>query len=157
MKKATLVLICSSLHVLLGEKKTGEIGQGTLNGPGGKLEPGETLEECAVREVHEELGMTIFPEHLHKVAVITFYAAGIPDFEVHVYRTWKFRGPMRETDDMIPGWYPFWWLPYKRMLGSDRKWFLRALIGKPFCANVRYRERTKGFESIEYLPYQEAA
>lgn len=157
MKIATLVLINSSLHTLLGEKKTGEIGKGTLNSPGGKLEPGETLEECAIREVYEELGIRILPEHLRKVAVITFYAAGIPDFEVHVYRTSKFTGHLGETADMIPGWYPYWWLPYKRMLGSDRKWFLRALIGKPFCANVYYRERTKGFERIEYLPYQETA
>ena len=29
--------------------------------PGGKLEPGETLEAAAVREVHEELGCTVLP------------------------------------------------------------------------------------------------
>ncbi|MCU1438552.1 MAG: hypothetical protein JWP66_1639, partial [Naasia sp.] len=45
-------------EVLLGDKLTG-IGTGRLVGPGGKLEPGETAEEAAVREVAEEVGITV--------------------------------------------------------------------------------------------------
>jgi len=28
--------------------------------PGGRLEPGETAEDCAAREVHEELGLRVY-------------------------------------------------------------------------------------------------
>lgn len=38
-------------------KKDGDIHAGKWNGLGGKLEPGETPEECASREIREESGL----------------------------------------------------------------------------------------------------
>ncbi|MFC3067672.1 NUDIX hydrolase [Phenylobacterium soli] len=32
--------------------------------PGGRCDPGETLEEAALRELHEELGLRLAPEHI---------------------------------------------------------------------------------------------
>ena len=32
--------------------------------PGGRCDPGETLEEAALRELHEELGLRVGPEHV---------------------------------------------------------------------------------------------
>ena len=43
-------------EVMLGMKKRG-FGQGKYNGFGGKLEPNETVEEAAVRELEEESGV----------------------------------------------------------------------------------------------------
>jgi 8-oxo-dGTP diphosphatase len=40
-------------------KKANDIHQGKWNGLGGKLEPGETPEECAVREIREESGLIV--------------------------------------------------------------------------------------------------
>ncbi len=152
MKQATLALIVRDGKVLLGEKKRGEIGTGTLNGPGGKLDPGETLEECVVRETREELGIALDPHALALTAVITFYAADIPDLEVYVYRTDTFAGELHETDDMVPGWYDIEHLPLDRMLESDRAWFAKAARGERFKADVFYKERAKDFEKIEFLP-----
>ena len=45
-------------QVLLIHKKTGH-GQGRVNGPGGKLDAGESLTACARREVFEEVGLVI--------------------------------------------------------------------------------------------------
>ena len=45
-------------QVLLIHKKTGH-GQGRVNGPGGKLDAGESLTACARREVFEEVGLEI--------------------------------------------------------------------------------------------------
>ena len=36
-------------------RKANDMHQGKWNGLGGKLEPGETPEECAVREIYEEV------------------------------------------------------------------------------------------------------
>lgn len=158
MKKATLVLIVRTLRgkqeILLGEKRGGsEIGDGTLNGPGGKQEPGETLLECACRETEEEVGIRLNPALLEKAAVLTFYAAREPDFEVHVYRAFAFEGVPTATESMVPGWYPVEKLPLDRMLESDRRWLPQLLCGERFNAQVFYRERAKEFERIVFLPF----
>ncbi|WP_300502484.1 NUDIX hydrolase [uncultured Duncaniella sp.] len=43
--------------------------QGKWNLPGGHLEMDESLEECAVRECHEETGVTIAKERLRFVGI----------------------------------------------------------------------------------------
>ncbi|MCR4275793.1 MAG: NUDIX domain-containing protein [Candidatus Parcubacteria bacterium] len=153
MKIATLGIVLQNGTVLLGEKKKGEIGTGVLSGPGGKLDPGETLPECLVRETREELKIELDPASLELVAIIDFYAAGEIDFCVYVYRTETFFGELEETADMIPAWYPLDNLPYDRMFDSDRHWFARAACGEKFRANVYYRERAKDFDRIEFLPF----
>jgi len=40
--------------------------------PGGRCDPGETLEEAALRELHEELGLRLGPEHV--LGVLDDYA-----------------------------------------------------------------------------------
>ena len=48
------MFVVHSDQILLIRKKRG-LGAGKINGPGGKREPGETLQQCAHREIHEEL------------------------------------------------------------------------------------------------------
>ena len=153
MKIATLAIILRGNEVLLGLKKGGEIGSNTLNGPGGKCKKDETPIECVIRETKEEVGIELDRAHLVETAVITFYAAGIPDFEVHIFRTRMFSGTPIETAEMIPGWCNTNDLPIERMLESDRKWFVKAINGDKFRANVYYRGRASGFISIKFFPY----
>ncbi|MBC7926762.1 MAG: NUDIX domain-containing protein [Bryobacteraceae bacterium] len=56
--------------------------------PGGRLEPGETEDECIVREVAEELGPDVAVSELHYIGTYRDVAAGQEDrmVEVRLYR-----------------------------------------------------------------------
>jgi 8-oxo-dGTP pyrophosphatase MutT (NUDIX family) len=159
MKIATLAIVRRGNKVLLGRKKKGsELGEGTLNGPGGKFEPekDKTIIDCVVRETMEEVDSKLLPAKLEKCAVITFHFSGEPSFEVHVYRTDYFEGEPHETDSMVPYWFDIDHLPFDRMLESDYTWFSRLIQGEKFCANVFYRDAgAKNFLNIEFLPFSE--
>jgi 8-oxo-dGTP diphosphatase len=60
MKLATLCYVRQNGKTLMIHrvKKENDMHQGKWNGLGGKLEPGETPEECAIREIFEESGLT---------------------------------------------------------------------------------------------------
>ena len=55
---ATLVFVLRDDEILLIDKKRG-LGKGKVNGPGGKVDPGETIEQCAIRECREELSIEV--------------------------------------------------------------------------------------------------
>ena len=59
--------------VLLAMKKRG-FGQGKLNGVGGKLKQGETVEDAMIRESMEEVGAR--PKSYYKAATLRFYFGG---------------------------------------------------------------------------------
>jgi 8-oxo-dGTP diphosphatase len=52
-------LIMKDGRYLITRRKAGVHLQGLWEFPGGKREPGESLEECLKRELHEELGIEI--------------------------------------------------------------------------------------------------
>jgi 8-oxo-dGTP diphosphatase len=53
-QRASLCFIVREEKILLIHKKRG-FGAGKINGPGGKIDPGETPLESALRETFEEL------------------------------------------------------------------------------------------------------
>jgi 8-oxo-dGTP diphosphatase len=61
--KLLFVVACALVdadgRVLLSKRPEGKSLAGLWEFPGGKLEAGETPEECLVRELHEELGITV--------------------------------------------------------------------------------------------------
>lgn len=72
MKFATLCYVRREDKTLMVHriKKENDMHQGKWNGLGGKLEPGETPEECAIREIREESGLEV--KHLVLKGLLTF-------------------------------------------------------------------------------------
>ncbi|MEY7848552.1 8-oxo-dGTP diphosphatase [Natrarchaeobius sp. A-rgal3] len=116
-------------EVLLIEKRRG-LGEGWYNGPGGKLEDGETPRECAVRETREEVGLEIDPTALEKAAELTFSLDGEGHTFCHVYCTESFAGEPRPSPEARPEWVPLEDVPYDRMWEDDRLWLPGVLEGR---------------------------
>jgi 8-oxo-dGTP diphosphatase len=129
--RATLVFVVRGAELLLMRKKRG-LGAGKINGPGGRLEPGETALECAVREVQEELCIT--PRALRYVGDNAFHFVDGYSIHVSVYVTDAFDGTPTETDEGAPLWFPLDAIPYDEMWEDDRIWLPLALAEQPFTA-----------------------
>ncbi|SDQ38737.1 8-oxo-dGTP diphosphatase [Natronobacterium texcoconense] len=119
----------TTVDVLLIEKRRG-LGEGWYNGPGGKLEDGETPRECAVRETREEVGLEIDPESLEKAGELTFLLDGEVHIVCHVYRTEEFSGEPTPSEEARPEWFAVEDVPYDQMWEDDRLWLPGVLDGK---------------------------
>tara|TARA_Y100000768_G_C23751930_1_gene574329 strand:- start:165 stop:623 length:459 start_codon:yes stop_codon:yes gene_type:complete len=105
MKVSTLCYIKQNNQTLMLHriKKENDIHKNKWNGLGGKLEPGESPEECVKREVFEESGLIIESPNLH--GVITFPKFdGIDDWIVFVYTANNFEGNLIECDEGKLDW-----------------------------------------------------
>lgn len=127
---ATLMFVIKEGQVLLIRKKRG-LGKGKINGPGGRLDPGESLEACAIREVQEELLVT--PKGtIEEVGLLQFQFCDGYALEVHVFRADDYEGTATETDEAIPLWTALDKIPYDEMWADDRFWLPLMLNGTRF-------------------------
>ena len=142
-------MICSTLcYVQKGgktlmlhrNKKVGKIHDDKWNGLGGKMEPGESPEDCVLREVREESGLKISAPKLK--GLLTFPSFdGENDWLVFVYAARKFFGkPYRESREGALRWVPTSKLPGLNLWEGD-KHFLAWLKGpRLFSAKFVYRK-----------------
>ncbi|GAB1779555.1 8-oxo-dGTP diphosphatase MutT [Priestia megaterium] len=59
MKKVTAAIIRDENRLLIAKRHSKDPLGGKWEFPGGKIEPGETPQECLVREIKEELGVEV--------------------------------------------------------------------------------------------------
>ena len=59
MKQVAAVIIKKDGKYLIGKRRQDASSGGMWEFPGGKVEKGESAEQCAVRECQEELGVTV--------------------------------------------------------------------------------------------------
>lgn len=135
MEEATLCYIVDDGEVLLIEKLRG-LGSGLYNGPGGKIEPGETPREAIQREVSEEVNITVVDPT--KVGELTFYHDDRRRLYVHVFRADEYRGDPAPSSEAEPAWFPRDDLPYDRMWEDDSLWLPLALSGDPFVGRFDF-------------------
>ncbi|XP_018588278.2 oxidized purine nucleoside triphosphate hydrolase [Scleropages formosus] len=136
-KLLTLVLVVQPGRVLLGLKKRG-FGAGRWNGFGGKVQPGETIEQAAKRELLEESGLTV--DTLDKIGNIKFEFVGETEIlDVHIFRTDTFTGYPTESDEMSPAWFDCDKIPFDQMWPDDKLWFPFMLQRKKFLAYFKFQ------------------
>ncbi|YCM44821.1 8-oxo-dGTP diphosphatase [Verrucomicrobiaceae bacterium 227] len=135
--EATLMFVHQGSRVLLIEKLRG-IGEGKINGPGGKIDPGETPEECVVRECQEELHITCLDPV--KRGELWFSMSDLPDIHCHVYTSTEFEGVPTATDEAIPYWCEISEIPFERMWEDDSYWLRQALAGQTFDGKFLFND-----------------
>lgn len=126
--KATLMFLIQEGRVLLIRKKRG-IGARKVNGPGGKLEPGETPLQCVCREVEEELGIRVLDPVQHGEIAFSFVCKSVPEILCSVFTATRFEGEVIETPEADPLWTDVGEVPYDLMWEDDRYWLPQLLSG----------------------------
>ncbi len=133
----SLLFLLNGREVLLGRKKRG-FAKGRWLGFGGKLEPGETIEQTAVRETVEEAWLR--PLELARMATVNFYFPHKPAWnqQVCVFTSRQWEGAPAESDEMAPQWFDVTALPLNTMWADARHWLPQVLAGKTLQADFRF-------------------
>jgi 8-oxo-dGTP diphosphatase len=101
----TLVVACALIdadgRVLIAQRPPGKSLAGLWEFPGGKLEPGEQPEATLIRELHEEIGITVKEACL---APLTFASHAYDDFHLlmplYICRRWEGEVIAREGQNL---------------------------------------------------------
>ena len=94
MKRTTLCYIKQddSYLLLFRNKKQHDENEGKWVGVGGKVEEGETPEQCLLREVKEETGLTLTSYKFH--GIIGFHSDEWEDEDMYLYSADAFTGAL---------------------------------------------------------------
>jgi len=97
------VALCDSAgRVLLQQRRPGRAHAGLWEFPGGKVEPGESLEQALLREIVEELAITL---DLAALAPLSFASAPGNEHVVLLYTCTSWQGEAQCLDAAALGWF----------------------------------------------------
>jgi len=117
-------------------KRKDDIHAGKWNGLGGKFEPGESPEECVIREVWEESGLTIVGPKW--CGLLTFAGFKGQDWYVFVFTANAFSGELHENEEGHLDWIPDEKLEELALWPSDHLFLPWIREGKFFSAKFAY-------------------
>ena len=145
-EKANLCFIRRNDELLLIRKKRG-FGAGKVNAPGGKIEPGESALEAAIRETQEEIG--VVPLDPQPRGELHFDFADGYSLHCTVFLAVALDGLPCETDEALPFWVGVDAIPYDEMWEDDRYWLPLLLEGKSFSGFFTFEGETMLTKKIE--------
>ncbi|MBX4191159.1 NUDIX domain-containing protein [Candidatus Saccharibacteria bacterium] len=98
------LLVVKDGQILLGRRKNAH-GDGEYGGPGGHLELGETIEECAKRELAEEAGSNIKIKNLRFLCFINLRKYMPKHYaHIHMMAEWRSGEPQNLEPEVRESW-----------------------------------------------------
>lgn len=145
MKTAAIIYLVQNGQVYLPIKNN-IVGIGKRFPYGGKQEEGETIRECAVRELFDESKIKVPQDNLVLRAIIYFYKGKekpeSPNYKVYAYVCENFEGEPsvdgREMTDVQP--FPITNLPIKDMKAGDELFTGRILSGEKLTGWIWFED-----------------
>lgn len=135
---ATLCYVRKDDSTLMLKVEKQGMNHGKYNGLGGKLEAGETPEECCIREVFEESGLKIKNPHLKGILTFPKFHKD-EDWYVFVFVVNDFYGDLKESQEGKLEWVKTKDLHLLNLHDGD-KYFLPWLDKKGFfSAKFNYK------------------
>ena len=123
-----------SYLMLLRNKKQTDVNEGKWIGVGGRLEEGESPEDCVCREVEEETGLTLKNYRLR--GLLTFSSKGWEDEYIFVFTSDSFSGELKECDEGELRWIEKSEIETLNLWEGDRI-FLKRLIEEDSFFSMR--------------------
>lgn len=120
MKQTSLCYLVQGDSVLMLHrvKKQNDENHDKWIGVGGKFEEGESPEDCALREVREETGLTL-TDYAYR-GIVTFVSDRWPCEQMHLFTADRWTGQLRECDEGVLEWLPRESLMALPMWAGDR-------------------------------------
>ena len=132
-------------------KKANDIHEGKWNGLGGKFERGETPEECAVREVYEESGLSIRDPKLCGLLMFPNFKGN--DWYVFVFTATEFDGGLIDSSEGSLEWISDENILELNLWESDHIFMPWMQEGKFFSAKFDYEiDKLRGYNVVFYGP-----
>ena len=121
--KSQLTTLCyiqqnDSYLMLHRVTKKNDINHDKWIGVGGHFEHGESPEECLLREVKEETGLTLLNYKFR--GIVTFVSDDDPAEYMCLYTADEFEGELKECDEGVLEWVPFDKIPSLELWEGDR-------------------------------------
>ena len=122
-------------------KKQQDVNEGKWIGVGGHFLEGESPEECILREVQEETGLTLTRWRFR--GIITFQTTGYPPEYIHLFTADAWTGTLQPCDEGVLEWVPIPQVTALNLWPGDRI-FLRLLQQDApfFSLTLRYEGDT---------------
>ncbi len=151
MKLATLCYVMKDDKTLMifRNKKENDYHEGKWNGLGGKFEPGETPEECAIRELKEETGLDVIRPHLKGFITFPLFDK-VDDWYVFVFVIKEFEGELIDSPEGHLEWIPNEKLNDLNLWEGDRIFLPWLFEDKFFSAKFNYEEGKFTGHSVEF-------